>query len=248
MDINTWDRINFERFIQYLLLNQKMADSTIQRLVKGLKTFMKFAYPFKDLSWMKYALLSKVEEIVALSEGELKSLIDADLKGYLDTSRDLFVFLATTGMRYSDSQQFDPSWVTEDQVLDFTQLKTGGKAFPPLYESSRKVLLKYEGSPPHLSNQKFNKYLKVLFKELKMTRPIATHIVRGKVVYRSVAPLCDIISSHTARRTFITLCLQKGMPLQDVMRMSGHSDFKSMKPYMRVTLKHIRSVADKWNI
>lgn len=109
MDINTWDRINFERFIQYLLLNQKMADSTIQRFVKGLKTFMKFAYPFKDLSWMKYALLSKVEEIVALSEGELKSLIDADLKGYLDTSRDLFVFLATTGMRYSDSQQFDPS-------------------------------------------------------------------------------------------------------------------------------------------
>lgn len=81
-----------------------------------------------------------------------------------------------------------------------------------------------------------------------MTRPIATHIVRGKVVYRSVAPLCDIISSHTSRRTFITLCLQKGMPLQDVMRMSGHSDFKSMKPYMRVTLKHIRSVADKWNI
>jgi hypothetical protein len=51
-----------------------------------------------------------------------------------------------------------------------------------------------------------------------------------------------------ARSTFITLDFDKGMPLQDVMKMSGHSDYKSMKPYIRVTLKHLRMVADKWEI
>ena len=52
----------------------------------------------------------------------------------------------------------------------------------------------------------------------------------------------------TARRTFILLCLSKGMPIQDVMKISGHSDFKSMKPYMRITRKDIRAVADRWDI
>jgi len=68
------------------------------------------------------------------------------------------------------------------------------------------------------------------------------------MVYETVSPLSTVISSHTARRTFITLCLQKGMPLQDVMKMSGQSDYKSMKPYINITRKHLRAVADKWEI
>jgi site-specific recombinase XerD len=67
-------------------------------------------------------------------------------------------------------------------------------------------------------------------------------------VNTQVSTLCSIISSHTARRTFISLCLSKGMPIQDVMKISGHSDFKSMKPYMRITRKDIRAVADRWDI
>jgi len=247
-DIKTWDKLRFGQFIQYLLFTQKMADSTIDRLVRGVKTFLRFAYPTVDLSWMKYKLLSTEEEVIALNEGELKYLIAAELGGYLEKTRDLFVFLATTGMRFSDSQLFNPSWVTEEQILEFNQLKTGGKAYPPLYEASRRVLLKYGGIPPQISNQKFNDYLKELFEELKLDRPISTTIVRNKVVFTQVCPLSEVISSHTARRTFITLCLNKGMPLQDVMKMSGHSDYKSMRPYIRVTRKHLRMVADKWEI
>jgi site-specific recombinase XerD len=81
-----------------------------------------------------------------------------------------------------------------------------------------------------------------------MKRPVTIQTVKGRVVCREIFPLYSVISSHTARRTFITLCLEKGMPIQDVMKMSGHSDYKSMKPYIRVTLKHLRTVADKWEI
>jgi site-specific recombinase XerD len=247
-DIATFDRITFGRFVQYMLLNQKMADSTINQHVKWLRAFLKYAYPLRDMSWMRYLMLTTEEEVIALSEGELRFLIDADLGGYLETTRDLFVFLATTGMRFSDSQLFDPHWVTDEKILEFTQLKTGGKAYPPLYEASRRVLLKYNGIPPQISNQKFNDYLKELFEELEMKRPVTIQTVKGRVVCREIFPLYSVISSHTARRTFITLCLEKGMPIQDVMKMSGHSDYKSMKPYIRVTLKHLRTVADKWEI
>lgn len=247
-NIDTWDNVTFGRFIQYLLADNKYADSSINRLVRGTKSFLRFAYPKKDLSWMTYNQLPIDEEIVALKEEELRTLIMAELNGYLDRTRDLFVFLATTGMRFSDSQRFDPTWITPEHILEFNQLKTGGKAMPPIYEVGEKVLNKWGGVPPKISNAKFNKQLKELFQVLKLDRPIVTNIVKGKVVHRSVSPLSSIITSHDARRTFITLCLQKGMRIQDVMRMSGHSDYKSMKPYMRVSLKHLRSEADKWEI
>lgn len=247
-NIDTWDNITFGRFIQYLLVDQKYADSSINRLVRGIKSFLRFAYPQKDLSWMRYNQLPIDGEIVALKEAELKTIIMAELDGYLDLARDLFVFLSTTGMRFSDSQRFDPTWITPEQILEFNQIKTGGKAMPPLYEVGRRVLDKWGGVPPRISNAKFNKHLKELFKVLQLDRPVVLNIVKGKVVHRSVSPLYSVITSHDARRTFITLCLQKGMQIQNVMRMSGHSDYKSMKPYMRVSLKHLRTEADKWDI
>ena len=70
---------------------------------------------------MRYILLNVEEEVIALLEPELKNLIDADLGGWMESTRDLFVFLATTGMRFSDSQLFNPNWVTPEQILEFSQ-------------------------------------------------------------------------------------------------------------------------------
>jgi hypothetical protein len=77
-DIETFDKIMFGRFIQYLLVDQHLADTTINKHVKVLKTFLKFAYPTKDLSWLKYTLLAVEEEMISLTEDELKYLIEAD--------------------------------------------------------------------------------------------------------------------------------------------------------------------------
>jgi Phage integrase SAM-like domain len=231
--IDSWDRIMFGRFIQYLLIHQKMADSTIHRIVKGIKTFLKAAYPNKDLSWMKYNLLSPEEDPISLKESELKYLIDSDLGGYLEKTRDLFIFLATTGMRFSDSQLSQPYSVTDKDVLKFQQFNTGGHAYPPLFEVSRRVLMKYDGIPPQISNQKFNVYLKELFEELKLNRPVTTHIVKNKDVFHSVTPLSDIVSSQIARNTFISNCLEKDFPVQYVLLMTGLNDYKCLKPFIR---------------
>jgi len=216
--------------------------------VKWLRSFLRNTYPEIAFSWMRYVTIPIEEEIIALTEEELNTVIVAELSGCMEKTKDLFVFLATTGMRFSDSQLFNPSWVTPEKILEFTQLKTGGRANPPLYETSRKVLTKYNGVPPQISNQKFNNNLKQLFKELKIDRTVTVKTLKGRNVTAKICPLYEVISSHTGRRTFITLCLEKGMPIQDVMKMSGHSDYKSMKPYIRVTREHLRTVADKWEI
>jgi site-specific recombinase XerD len=247
--IESFDQVVFGQWVQYMLLNQKMADSTIHRHVKAFKHFLKWSYPNRNFSFVRYIMKQKDdEEVIALTEEELTKVVNANVSGYLAKTRDLFVFCATTGMRYCDSQLFDPSWVDPNNVLDFIQQKTGGKAYPPLYSITRKILDNHGGIPPQISNQKYNDYLKNLFEELEMDRPIVTSIFRNRQVYREIKPLSEVISSHTARRTFITICLQKGMPLQDVMKMSGHSDYRSMKPYIKVVKEHLRMVADKWTI
>ena len=47
----------------------------------------------------------------------------------------------------------------------------------------------------------------------------------------------DFISTHTARRTFVTLSLEKGMRPETVMEITGHKDYKTMKKYLKITSK-----------
>lgn len=45
----------------------------------------------------------------------------------------------------------------------------------------------------------------------------------------------ELVSSHTARRTGITLLYMTGVPLQQVMLISGHKDEDSIRHYLRLT-------------
>lgn len=156
-------------------------------------------------------------------------------------------------MRYGDSQLYSPA--REDQgMLEFRMEKTRGKAIAPLFEPTKEILVKWGGYPPKISGQKFNIYLKVLFSDLKLDRMVT---VMEKVIdgsqrgYRHIEghrKLCDVITTHVARKTFITTALIKGMAIQDVMKMSGHSDFRAMRPYIAISKKHLRKASMLWNL
>ena len=54
---------------------------------------------------------------------------------------------------------------------------------------------------------------------------------REEVVY----PKFELISVHTARKTVCTLSLEKGMSAEEVMKISGHKDYKSFSRYLKIT-------------
>lgn len=57
-----------------------------------------------------------------------------------------------------------------------------------------------------------------------------------------------MISTHTARSTFVTLSLERGMRPESVMKITGHSDFKMMKKYIRLTENVVvQEMATIWN-
>ena len=44
----------------------------------------------------------------------------------------------------------------------------------------------------------------------------------------------ELITTHCARRTFVVNSLRLGIPAEVIMKWTGHSDFKAMKPYIEI--------------
>jgi site-specific recombinase XerD len=117
-----------------------------------------------------------------------------------------------------------------------------------MFQSTKIIVVKYDWTLPRLVNSKYNKYLKELFLSVGLNRHVKiTKGIHGEIKQTSV-PLWKAATTHIARKTFISICLSKGIPISDVMRMSGHSDYKSMKPYIDISREHIKNSANRWNI
>ncbi len=54
-------------------------------------------------------------------------------------------------------------------------------------------------------------------------------------------PKYKFMTSHTARRTGITLLIEKGTPLPIIMKLTGHSDVKTLLRYDGTTIESLIS-------
>ena len=93
-----------------------------------------------------------------------------------------------------------------------------------------KFVCKYPKAPdeddprafPTISNQKYNSHLKEVGKLAGMTGDWIPEKQRGRTKTREVCPKYKLLTSHVARRTFVTMCLSKGMSPEDIRAVSGH--------------------------
>ena len=72
---------------------------------------------------------------------------------------------------------------------------------------------------------------------LGFTREVQLMQYCGKKPVYKIVPLCDVIGTHAARRTFVVRALEQGMPPEMVMTFTGHNDYDTMKPYIVLTDK-----------
>lgn len=79
-----------------------------------------------------------------------------------------------------------------------------------------------------------NDYLKELCKLAEINEPVRmTHFV-GHTRIDEVLPKYELIGTHVGRRTFVCNALALGIPAHVVMKWTGHSDYKAMKPYIDI--------------
>jgi hypothetical protein len=239
LSVDSFSELIFEKFLQFCHLVLEHHDNHMSRNCSRLKQFLVWARP--QYAWRFVKHESYKPEILYLCDEEFEKLKIANLPkaSFMHKVRDLFIFCCVTGMSYKDSQDLESSNINHD-IIDYKSVKTGSRAVTSLNKLAANIILKWGGTPPKISNQKYNIYLKVLFSYLEFERPVKVSITVFGKVYNTEYPLCDVVTSSIAKKTFLMLLLSKKVPIQDIMTMTGYSDYKWIQPYINVHREHMK--------
>ena len=136
----------------------------------------------------------------------------------------------------------------EITVLDFVQKKTGAKVSVPCSTELKKILEKYDYNIPHLSDQNVNDNMKDIAEEAGLTELIRIDSIKGGKKVTEMKRKCDLVHTHTARRTGATLMYLSGMDIYDIMKITGHSTPQTLKKYIKADkLEVMEKIVDKYD-
>ena len=220
-------------FSVFLATKYKCRQNTVYKFLQLLRMVIikaqRDGISFPD-PYLSYKMTQEKVDRGYLSEDEVIAIATKEISiPRLDQVRDVFIFACYTGLAYSDLAQlraenikkmFDGKlWIVTHRQKTKTNVNV------PLLPMAEKILRKYEGQYldgellPILSNQKTNAYLK------------------------EIADICGIeknLTFHLARHTFATtMTLGKGVPIESVSKMLGHTNIQTTQIYARITNEKI---------
>lgn len=257
-----FDEKGLNNYLLFLRDTKKMRNSTIIKQLGFLKWFLRWAfekgYNHSNV-FEKFKPKIKIvpKKVIFLTPDELKNLrefIIPEQKQYLERVRDVFIFCCYSSLRYSDAYNLKWSNIKNDHI-EVTTVKTADSLFIDLNDYTRAILEKYKDFHfeddrvlPVISNQKMNDYIKELAELAGINEPIHETYYVGAKRIDTVTPKYQLLSTHAGRRTFICYALSIGIPIQIVMKWTGHSDYKSMKPYIDVVNELKANEMKKFNL
>jgi integrase len=243
IEFSSVDIAFYDDFMRFLL-GKNYSTNTIGSRIKNLKVFMNEAVQrgITDNVQFKHKRFTKPSEkaeTIYLTVDEIKKLYELDLKDNpkLDRVRDLFIIGCYTGLRFSDLVQLRDENLTDNKTkLRVRTQKTGEIVIIPLHGYIREILNKHGGMPPEpISNQKMNDYLKELGKAAAMTQEIAITSTRGGKQHTEVYNKYQLITVHTARRSFATNAYLNDIPAISIMKITGHNTERAFMTYIKIS-------------
>jgi integrase len=241
VDFDTVNLDFFYTYVTYLQKVRKLAINTVAKDISILKVFMGEAVDLGYTTNMqfkhkKFAFNEEETEHVYLTENELHSLYKFPLTNKkLEQVRDLFIFGAWVGLRFSDFSNIKPENIVQidgDDCIKIITQKTKDLAIIPCNPVVLEIFNKYSCNtnrlPKALSNQKFNDYIKDVCKAAELTE-------KGRLQSTPDLMLWEAVSSHTARRSFATNYYLQGFPPIDLMKVTGHKTERSFLKYIRLS-------------
>lgn len=227
-------------FTNYCMVDRAHINNTYSRNLGLFKTFMlwslKQGYTY-NLAFQDFKKKKKViTNQIALKKEDLQRLLLFEFKTKkLEEVRDIFVFSCVTGMRFGELKLISRMNVVDDTL--FLKEEKGSEKETreiPLNDVASYILRKYDYRLPLRANQKHNEYIKEVFEVAGYTDNVEKTTTRGKEVIREVMPYFERISTHTARRTFITMMKNKGKSDKLISKITGHRDMKTLNSYYQI--------------
>ena len=243
-----FDENGLNNYVDFLRTSKDMRNSTISKQLGFLKWFLRWSlkkgyHNNSAYDGFKPKLKTTQKKVIFLSWDELNQLRNYEIpeqKQYLERVRDVFLFCCFTGLRYSDVYNLRRSDIKANHI-EVTTVKTADSLIIDLNNHSKSILKKYKNIKfednkglPVISNQRMNDYLKELAELAEINEPIRETYYKGNERIDEVTPKYALLGTHAGRRTFICNALSLGIPANVVMKWTGHSDYKAMKPYIDI--------------
>lgn len=229
-------------FAGFLTTTKGFAANTVVKYGRTLRLFLRRAkdagHPVNDQVFSRrLALKEEPSEQVYLTAEELAAFYRLDLsqRPGLERARDLFIVGAWTGLRFGDLSRLQPEHV-EGERIRIPTAKTGKEVRIPLHPFVRAIMAKYGGRVPSgISNQKQNDYLK---EAAALVPDLQTKIMvgrtKGGVRREGARAKWQMVTTHTARRSFASNFYRDGVPARTIMAITGHSTEQSFMRYIRL--------------
>lgn len=224
-DIHQIEHSHIEQYKIYLL---KIYDeTTVSGMLQKLKTLFRQCGMENIFAGIK--LGKRVKEVEFLTEEEIELLRNKRIDNErLERVRDCSLFQIYTGLAYCDMKNLIPQDIKEQDGRKYIKKernKTGVEYTIPLMDDAVRILEKYDYRLPVLSNQKYNNYISEL------------------------GTICGInkrLTSHRFRHTCACYLLNKGLRMETVSKILGHSTTViTSRVYARIVDKTVFSEMTK---
>lgn len=231
--IVSFESINLDfytRFQNYMINSLNHSINTFGKRIKTIKSIMNYATEIginKNLEYQKksFKVLFKKIKRIYLSVEEINRLEKLDINSNLERSRDAFVLMCYLGLRYSDYRKINKDSISGN-FLDITMHKTNEQVSIPIHPNALEVINRYNYKLPQLSNTKLNKQIKIVCRYAEIDE-----LIKNRDLSQNKY---ELVTCHTARRSFATNGYLSDVPIRDLMRITGHKKETTFLNYVQV--------------
>lgn len=233
----------YDKFTAYLM-GMDLNNNSVGSIIKNLKVFLvhikKRGIEVKaDLK--NFKVLSEKKEIIYHSQEEIEILFDLeipkDLKQYnkiwnklynrefpgketLEKAKDIHLLECQTSLRVSDRRRLGKEHI-KDSIIKMPAHKNKKPLTIPLTPKAKFILKKYDYQLPEMTATRVNEYIKAICLIAGFDYLVETADYRGGKKIYTKTPKWQLVTNHTAVKTFITHCGEKGISAKVVSEITG---------------------------
>lgn len=248
----------FEEYKEWMTVSKQYSTNTLSKHIRTIRLIVNEAledgYVSVPFTGKRFRAQTEQTESVYLTKAELQTLenIDFSSNSRLDRVRDLFLVGCWTGLRFSDFSNIKAQNI-KDGFIKIKTMKTGKEVIIPIHPVVNRIIAKYsaltENSlPPALSNQKMNEYLKEVMKVAGFDMPVVQSQTKGGRLMTITEPKYNLITCHTARRSFASNAYYDNIQTISIMAITGHTTESSFMKYIKITPEeHAKKIQSIWS-
>lgn len=238
------------------MTHAEASENTIAINLKMLRKIINIAiaedlFPMDKNPFLKYKIKKGKSSRNYLTENQLIQLENLELitDSEFSLSRDVYVFACYAGgMRISDILSLQWYQFDGERVV-FRAVKTDEEISIKLPRKALAILAQFQTSDqdpmgfifPFLPNNFYDLSASHQYREIrKFNSHVNSHL-------RKLAKKIGVVHTmtiHTARHTWATRALRKGMRIEYVSKLLGHSDISTTQPYAHIVNKELDAAMD----